>query len=217
MTAERTLIEQEGCNASCTAKVMQGLCISVVAVLREKMSQDKHNTTNITEMALTSLKAECFKRDIKTAEQLLSNQGEVLMQVLRENRPYWRECPHCEAFHKPRRDKKVADCKKRGRALPGFAVRGYAFQRLNEVEIVDDGVVCEFHTDYYFAKLSDFSSIFAPRVVTPTTVWVDRIKRPVIQKSRNCIGLKHPHCSICGMCHTNARTHDRGHPDARRY
>ena len=92
----------------------RGCCLA----RNEKMSQDKHNTTNITEMALTSLKNECFKKDIETAEQLLSNQGELLMRVLRENRPYWRECPHCEAFHKPRRDKKVADCKKRGRAPP---------------------------------------------------------------------------------------------------
>ena len=181
------------------------------------MPQDEHNTTNITERTLIPLKNECFKRDIETAEQLLSNQGELLMRVLRENRPYWRECPHCEAFLKPQRDKKVADCEERGWVLPDFAVRGYAFQRLDEVEIVDDGVVCKFHPEHYFATLSDFSSIFAPKVVTPTTVWVDRLKRPVIQKSRNCIGLKHPHCSICGMCHTNARSHDRGHPGTRRY
>ena len=181
------------------------------------MSQDKHNTTNITRMALTSLKTECYKRDIETAEQLLSNQGEVLMRVLKEHNPYWRECPHCEAFHKPKRDKKVAERKKRGLPVGGRAVRGYAYQRLDEVKVVDDGVVCKFHPDHYFVTLSDFVSIFAPKVVIPTTVWVDRIKRPVIQKSRNCIGLKHPHCSICGMCHTNARSHDRGHPDARRY
>ena len=28
---------------------------------------------------------------------------------------------------------------------------------------------------------------------------------------RKCYGI-HPHCSICGQCHTNRRTHDKGHP-----
>ena len=32
--------------------------------------------------------------------------------------------------------------------------------------------------------------------------------------SKKCYGL-HPHCSICGMCHTNRLSCDRGHPDAR--
>ena len=28
--------------------------------------------------------------------------------------------------------------------------------------------------------------------------------------ARKCYGI-HPHCSICGQCHKNVRTHDRGH------
>ena len=30
------------------------------------------------------------------------------------------------------------------------------------------------------------------------------------RKARKCSGI-HPHCSICGRCHTNRRSHHRGH------
>jgi hypothetical protein len=71
------------------------------------------------------------------------------------------------------------------------------------------GLFCKFHDtvhipatffQQFFESMDDNTALSSPYSVYGR----HRI-------ARKCVGI-HPHCSICGMCHTNRRTHDQGHP-----
>ena len=53
------------------------------------------------------------------------------------------------------------------------------------------------------------SKITESREYSSTTSGI-RNKRISKRIARKCSSI-HPHCSICGKCHTNRTTHDRGH------
>ena len=71
------------------------------------------------------------------------------------------------------------------------------------------GLFCKFHQTILLPA-EFFERFFqTPSKVISKTSVVD--SQTINRSSRNCNGV-HPHCSICGMCHTNRLTHDRGHP-----
>ena len=70
------------------------------------------------------------------------------------------------------------------------------------------------HNKVFFGKEEIIELVYGEKVIH----WTQR-NNPVLHKksqqiekrlARKCYGI-HPHCSICGQCHKNARTHDRGH------
>ena len=64
-----------------------------------------------------------------------------------------------------------------------------------------DGTSIASLTDLYLKGISPSNN---PHSNLKSRTLTDRLPR-------KCYGI-HPHCSICGQCHTNRLTHDRGHP-----
>jgi hypothetical protein len=71
------------------------------------------------------------------------------------------------------------------------------------------GLFCQFHGTVHLPP-TFFEQFFASK--QKSTISISAYSANEENRvARKCIGI-HPHCSICGMCHTNRRTHDRGHP-----
>ena len=71
-------------------------------------------------------------------------------------------------------------------------------------------VVCTYHNNillhfHFFKDILDLTE------KEPLTSVMTHHAEDNLDVSVKCSG-RHPHCSICGMCHTNRLTHDRGHP-----
>ena len=76
-------------------------------------------------------------------------------------------------------------------------------------------LTCRYHVNTVFLSNQKISEIAFGVEKTPENASVSvNISRKMIggeRIARKCYGI-HPHCSICGECHTNVLTHDRGHP-----
>lgn len=71
------------------------------------------------------------------------------------------------------------------------------------------GLFCKWH-DTVHIPATFFQQFFESMDYTMTSSFPSSVYEE-IRIARKCVGI-HPHCSICGMCHTNRRTHNRGHP-----
>jgi hypothetical protein len=72
------------------------------------------------------------------------------------------------------------------------------------------GLICRIHKKELL-PITFFEKCFAKKLEVENKYNSREKPYSIIKRNRKCIGI-HPHCSICGMCHTNRRTHDRGHP-----
>ena len=76
-------------------------------------------------------------------------------------------------------------------------------------------LTCRYHGNTVFLSNQKISEIAFGVEKAPenVSVSVNEPRKMIGGKriARKCYGI-HPHCSICGECHTNVLTHDRGHP-----
>ena len=74
-------------------------------------------------------------------------------------------------------------------------------------------LTCRYHGSTVFLSNQKISEIAFGVEKAPENVSVNEPRKMIGGEriARKCYGI-HPHCSICGECHTNVLTHDRGHP-----
>jgi len=71
-------------------------------------------------------------------------------------------------------------------------------------------IVCKYH-DNLILSSNLFKNIINMDVKKSLSGDITPLNEEYLTISRKCSG-RHPHCSICGLCHTNCLTHERGHP-----
>jgi len=133
-------------------------------------------------------------------ERLLGMLGQGGM--LRESKHLFR-CDDCDDFFK--------------QFDPDVKGGRYGRKRKKKIGLTIDNdmnLVCREHANTIYLTKEEFEDIiFDEKEITATPITFQNVKttRTGERIPRKCYGI-HPHCSICGECHTNARTHDRGHP-----
>ena len=138
----------------------------------------------------------------KNRSRLLTMMGQ---QGLLQKSKHLFKCKNCDGFYKQYDPKGVGQRKIYGRGQR----KGIGLDIDNKMNIV-----CRDHpNNIYLTKGEIEDIIFGEKenTVTPQSFRNVKITRPEERIPRKCYGI-HPHCSICGECHTNSRTHDRGHP-----
>ena len=138
----------------------------------------------------------------KNRERLLGMMGQ---QGLLQKSKHLFKCENCDSFFEQYDPEGAAQRKVYGRGRR----RGIGLKIDNKMNIV-----CKFHPSIIWLSKGEIEDIIFgenENTVTPQSFRNVKITRPEEKIPRKCYSI-HPHCSICGECHTNARTHDRGHP-----
>tara|TARA_B110000881_G_C18555929_1_gene506908 strand:+ start:1059 stop:1613 length:555 start_codon:yes stop_codon:yes gene_type:complete len=103
--------------------------------------------------------------------------------------------------------KKTPQIKKQKKRSNKKKVRGPGVNQVWGKKSIPDGI---FGNDGSLISGKGKSNITESREDSPTTSGIKN-KQHSKRIARKCSTI-HPHCSICGRCHTNRTTHDRGHP-----
>ena len=105
-------------------------------------------------------------------------------------------------------------CFRRGKKIPSSVLGAFSSKKGFMLDKNLNFICHVHHQNIFFGKEEIVELVYGVKEIHWTQKNNPKLnkKNQQIEKrlARKCHGI-HPHCSICGQCHRNARTHDRGH------